>query len=106
MTTCSKSGSSKMAKHSVFNFAGANSFKGLRPGNNVVYARRCGLNIRGEPDWDYACGRVVMAFETHVVLNIGGRHGTPMVVNDNNFIRRGTLPRKPNPNAKPARTRR
>ncbi len=39
------------------------------------------------PQGQQGRGRVVMRFTTHVVLNIGGRHGTPMVVNDKNFVR-------------------
>ena len=31
-------------------------------------------------------GRVVMTFPTHVVLNLGGAHGTPGVANERNIV--------------------
>lgn len=31
-------------------------------------------------------GRVVMSFSTHVVLNIGGKHGTPKLADHSNIL--------------------
>lgn len=32
-------------------------------------------------------GRVIMKFDTHLVLNLGGRHGTPGIADDRNTVR-------------------
>jgi hypothetical protein len=32
---------------------------------------------------------VVMAFDSHCVVNGGGKHGTPYVVSEDNFLRVG-----------------
>ena len=65
------------------------TFKDLRPGMFVNYIIHNGLSVRcGKVEQDYKKKRskIVMAFEHHVVVNGGGRHVTPYVVNDNNII--------------------
>lgn len=62
-------------------------WRDIAPGSTVHYSTPQGQ--RGK-------GRVVMSLPTHLVLNIGGRHGTPKVVDDNNYISHTTpKPRKP-----------
>lgn len=62
------------------------SFAGKRPGDRVTFLRFAGLGRRG-PEFKPAAGKVVMAFASHLVLNMGGRYGTPAVVDAKNFIR-------------------
>lgn len=38
-------------------------------------------------EWKQRRGRVVMRFATHLVLNGGGRHGTPLVATPENYVR-------------------
>ena len=49
----------------------------LNPGDRVRFVL---------PHGGTKSGRVVMAFATHVVVNGGGRYGTPYVVDHNNVI--------------------
>lgn len=39
-------------------------------------------------------GTVVISLPTHVVVNCGGRHGTPQVVNENNYQSHSTTRNK------------
>ena len=39
------------------------------------------------PQGQERSGKVVMSFATHLVLNCGGRHGTPAVVNEKNYLK-------------------
>lgn len=52
-------------------------WRGIAPGDTVHYST---------PQGNPGKGRVVMSLPTHVVLNAGGRHGTPKVVDEGNFI--------------------
>lgn len=62
-------------------------WRNIAPGSTVHYSTPQGQ--RGK-------GRVVMSLPTHLVLNIGGQHGTPKVVDDSNYIRHTTTrTRKP-----------
>ena len=38
------------------------------------------------PQGNVLCGRVVMKFATHAVLNLGGAHGTPGVMEPHNCV--------------------
>lgn len=38
------------------------------------------------PHGSVLCGRVVMKFATHAVLNLGGAHGTPGVMDASNCV--------------------
>jgi hypothetical protein len=64
------------------------TFMGLAAGDLVEYRQYAGLGRNG-PEYRPARGRVArsLTFADHVVLNIGGKHGTPAVVNAENFIR-------------------
>lgn len=62
------------------------SFANLKPRDKVTFLIPNGTNRFGEITWKKKTGRVVMTFANHVVVNGGGRHGTPYVVDANNFI--------------------
>jgi hypothetical protein len=55
-------------------------YRGLRVGDWITARTRHGAEVSGKVS--ICCG-------THVVLNIGGRYGKPLVVDDNNFVRHG-----------------
>lgn len=58
------------------------------PGNTVEYLRYAGMGRFGA-EFKPARGRVVMARpggSPHLVLNIGGRYGTPAVVDAKNIL--------------------
>lgn len=61
------------------------TFNNLRPGKTVRFLIPNGFGRHGQ-ECKEKRGRVVMAFEHHVVVNGGGRHGTPFVVNEKNFV--------------------
>ena len=52
-------------------------FRAARPGDKVTILT---------PQGQQVSGRVVMAFATHCVLNMGGRHGRPGVADERNTI--------------------
>lgn len=52
------------------------TFNGIRPGDRVTYSDSHGKLHHGK-------ARICQA--GHVVLNIGGRFGTPQVVNESNY---------------------
>ena len=60
----------------------------LRGGDTVEYHAYAGMGRNG-PEYRVGRGKVnrLLVFPDHVVLNIGGKHGTPAVVNGENFIR-------------------
>lgn len=58
-------------------------WRGIAPGDLVYYSTQHG-NIDK--------GRVVMSRPTHVVLNIGGRYGTPKLVDENNYMSHKSMP--------------
>lgn len=65
------------------------SYRDLRPGMFVNYIIPNGLSIRDGKtvqDWKKKRSKIVMVFENHVVVNGGGRYGTPHVVDDNNIL--------------------
>jgi hypothetical protein len=49
-----------------------------RPGDRVTVRRPCG---------NTTSGRVTLAYPHHLVLNAGGRHGTPVVATADNIVR-------------------
>lgn len=53
------------------------AFQNARPGDRVT--------IR-TPHGSTRTGRVVMCFPHHLVLNGGGKHGTPLVADASNFV--------------------
>lgn len=55
------------------------TFQGIRRGDRVTFTDRFG---------HYRTGRAqaLLLFPDHVVLNMGGRHGTPQVVDASNYV--------------------
>lgn len=49
----------------------------ISPGSTVTFK---------SPQGQERKGKVVMAFPTHLVLNCGGAHGTPAVVDEKNYV--------------------
>ena len=60
-------------------------FRQIRAGDTVKFLVPAGTGRNGV-EYKEAGGRVVMAFPSHLVVNMGGRHGTPGVVNEGNFL--------------------
>lgn len=50
---------------------------GIRPGDRVTILT---------PHNSRLTGRVVFAFASHAVLNLGGRHGTPGIADESNTV--------------------
>jgi len=65
---------------------GSDIFVGFKPGDKVVIRVPAGIGRNGQ-EWAERRGKVVMAFRSHLVLNGGGRHGTPLVATAENFVR-------------------
>lgn len=59
-------------------------------GKSIVFLIPAGRSRHGQ-EYAEKSGRVTLAFDTHCVVNGGGRHGTPFVVDDNNFVKVGRL---------------
>lgn len=55
------------------------------PGDKVKFLIPNGIGRNGV-EWKEKTGRVVMVFPTHLVVNGGGRYGTPHVVDERNFL--------------------
>lgn len=64
------------------------TFQNLLPRQLVTFHVPNGIGRHGV-EWKEKTGRVVMTFPDRVVVNGGGRYGTPHVVNENNFVRAG-----------------
>lgn len=64
-----------------------NAYRNLRAGQAVTFWMAGGLSIKGR-EYSKRTARVqrFLVFADHVVVNLGGRHGTPYVVDDSNFI--------------------
>jgi hypothetical protein len=68
------------------------TFADIGPGDRVVVKVPNGLSLkRGKTvqDWAERTGTVnaMLMFHDHVVLNMGGAHGTPQVCDVKNFVR-------------------
>lgn len=59
----------------------------VRGGDRVKYMAYAGRGSKG-PEYREAEGKVnpLLIFPEHMVINVGGRHGTPAVVNEENFV--------------------
>lgn len=64
------------------------TFANLKPRDLVTFLIPSGIGRYGQ-EWKEKSGRIAMAFESHVVVNGGGRHGTPHVVDKGNFLKKG-----------------
>ncbi len=61
------------------------NFMNIRPGDNVRFLVPNGIGRNGV-EWKETQGKAVLCYSTHVVVNAGGRYGTPRVVNTENFV--------------------
>ncbi len=63
------------------------SFKGIKAGDRIKFRQYAGLGLNG-PEYRDAVAKVnpLLIFPGHVVVNVGGKHGIPQVVDDANFI--------------------
>ena len=61
-------------------------FSDIRPGDTVEFLNYAGMG-RGGPEYKPKRGRVVMRGDYGWVLNAGGAHGTPAIVDTKNFLR-------------------
>lgn len=71
------------------------SFQGLKGGDRIRFIRRDGMNLRGgkaEQAYKPCVAKVqpMLVFPDHVVVNLGGRYGTPYVVDSSNYLGRAT----------------
>lgn len=64
------------------------TFANIKPRSLVTFRIPNGIG-RGGVEYKEKSGRAVLCFASHVVVNGGGRYGTPYVVNENNFVRKG-----------------
>ena len=62
------------------------AYEDIRVGDRVVCRVPAGIG-RHRPETKEAEGRAVMPGPAGWVLNMGGRHGTPQVVDPENFVR-------------------
>ncbi len=74
-----------------------NPFSAIQPGDRVVFMRYAGRGRNG-PEYKRASGKAVMRGPHGWVLNTGGRHGTPAVVDERAYVSGGTKKTKRNPN--------
>ena len=56
------------------------TFKGIRGGDKVTYRTPQGQERTGSAN-------PLLCFPSHIVINTGGRYGTPQVVNEANYIK-------------------
>jgi hypothetical protein len=61
------------------------TFKGIQAGDRVTGSFPNGRGRNGI-EYKNRVGRAALVFHTHVVLNMGGKHGTPAVVDSNNYV--------------------
>ena len=77
-----------------------NTFNNIKPGDRVTFLRPNGRGRNGV-EYKQASGRCVMSFEAHVVLNCGGRFGTPGVCDAGNYVKHSSpKPAAPKPTHK------
>jgi hypothetical protein len=60
-------------------------FNNLRIGQRVKFLIPNGFGRNGQ-EWKEKSGRVTLAFPDRVVVNGGGKYGTPYVVTERNFV--------------------
>jgi len=63
-----------------------NTFKNIKPHTTVTFLIPNGFGRNGQ-EYKQKTGKVVFAYPTHLVVNGGGRYGTPYVVDENNFVK-------------------
>jgi hypothetical protein len=67
---------------------------GIRPGTRVTYYAPAGKGIdratgKVVQEWGLRRGKVVLNMGTHLVVNLGGRYGTPGVVFPDKLVHAG-----------------
>lgn len=55
------------------------TFQGIRAGDRVTFVTAHGQTLTGR-------AQLLLCFPTHVVVNCGGAHGRPAVVNASNYV--------------------
>lgn len=68
------------------------TFMGIKAGDRVTFMANSGLRLvngKAIPERRQMQGRAcaLLLFAGHVVVNTGGRHGTPHVVDAGNYVR-------------------
>ncbi len=61
------------------------TFQNIRPRDTVHFLIPNGIGRNGV-EWKKKSGKAVICLKTHVVVNGGGKHGTPYVVDERNFL--------------------
>jgi hypothetical protein len=63
------------------------AFQNLKGGQRVRFWIPNGISAKGQ-EWAQKIAKVqpLLTFSDHVVVNLGGKYGTPYVVDANNFI--------------------
>lgn len=63
------------------------SYRNLKGGDRVRFLQPAGIGLKGQ-EWKERTATVqpLLVFEDHVVVNLGGKYGTPAVVDDSNYI--------------------
>lgn len=61
------------------------NFMGILPGDMIRFVIPNGVGRDGI-EYKTIKGRAVICLEDHVVVNIGGQHGTPKVVTESNYV--------------------
>lgn len=69
-------------------FGDRKTFNDLKPRQTITFLIPNGIGRNGV-EYKEKTGKIAMAFNSHVVVNGGGKHGTPYVVNGENFLRKG-----------------
>lgn len=69
------------------------SFQNLKGGDRIRFIRRGGMAIRGgkaTQEYKPCIAKVqpLLTFHDHVVVNLGGKYGTPYVVDISNYLGR------------------
>lgn len=60
----------------------------IKPGSTVYFLTPNGIGRNGTESKP-AKGKAVLCFSTHVVVNMGGRYGTPAVITAENIVAAG-----------------
>lgn len=77
--------------------------KMIRPGDTVTATFPCGRTLKGI-EYKERHGKVnpMLIFDEHVVINLGGKHGTPGVVDARNIVSVNRPVIKPESRQRPA----
>ena len=62
-------------------------YSDIKLGSRITFLIPGGKNLDGSIDWKEKRGKVAMKGPHGWVVNGGGRHGTPYVVNEENFVK-------------------